>query len=202
MSATTYPVHVDADLDTRTQPLAVAVQVAAGHPALHRAGLPVAGLRGAERGGLLRHPVHRPLPPQHLRVQRRRAALELAGGLLRLRCAGHRPVPAVHVARRARLPGTPRGRVSRAPLARPRAGQVVAARHPALHRRGSARRGCRMGRARRERRAARVGRGSDRTVGARRRRHACSSPVATRSSSSTSSSASTAGCCASPATPV
>ena len=45
----------------------------------------------------------------------------------------------------ARLPRAPRGRVSRAPLARARARQVVVARHPALHRRGSARRRCRMG---------------------------------------------------------
>ena len=34
--------------------------------------------------------------PRALRLQRRRAALELAGGLLRLRRPGHRPLPAVH----------------------------------------------------------------------------------------------------------
>ena len=47
------------------------------------------------RRRVLRDPVHRPLPAWHLRLQRRGAALELAGGVLLLRGAGHRPVPAV-----------------------------------------------------------------------------------------------------------
>ena len=62
---------------------------------------------------VLRDPVHRALPAGAVRLQRRRAALDLAGALLRLRGAGHRPVPAVHPGRGAGLPGAPRGALSR-----------------------------------------------------------------------------------------
>ena len=44
-------------------------------------------------------------PRGDLRLQRRRAAVDLAGGVLRLRRARHRPLPAVHPGRGARLPG-------------------------------------------------------------------------------------------------
>ena len=77
-------------------PLAVAGQVAAADPALRRAGLPVAGLRRRHRRRVLRDPGHRPLPAGAVRLQRRRAALDLAGALLRLRRPRHRPLPAVH----------------------------------------------------------------------------------------------------------
>jgi hypothetical protein len=43
----------------------------------------------------------RPLSAPDLRCQRRGHVLELAGRLLRLRRAGHRPLPTVHVGRRA-----------------------------------------------------------------------------------------------------
>ena len=47
----------------------------------------------------------------------------------------HRPLPAVQPRVRARLPGDPRDRPARDALARPRPGEVVAPRHPALPRR-------------------------------------------------------------------
>ena len=84
---------------------------------------------------LRRDPLHRPLPPGDLRLQRRRPALVLAGRLLLVRRAGHGPLPAVQPGRRARLPRALRRRLPRAPVPGAGAGQVVAARHPALHRR-------------------------------------------------------------------
>ena len=71
-------------------------------------------------------------PARDLRVQRRRAALGLAGGLLRLRRERHRPLPAVHPRRAPGLPGPPRDRPPRAALPRPGPGQVVAAGDPAI----------------------------------------------------------------------
>src|SRR3954453_13947669 len=41
------------------------------------------------RGGVLPDPVHRPLPAPHLRLQRRRYALDVAGRLLLLQRARH-----------------------------------------------------------------------------------------------------------------
>ena len=85
----------------------------------------------------LRHPLHRPLSALALRLQRRRAALDLAGRVLRLRRTRHRPLPALHPGP-DRLPGRLRRRLSRAPLARPGPGQVLAAGHPAPdHRRAA-----------------------------------------------------------------
>src|SRR5271165_7416735 len=74
--------------------LAVAVQMDPGDPALHRAGLLLAGLRRAQRGGDGGDRGHRPLPAGDLRVQRGRAAVDLAGAVLRDRRVRHRPVPA------------------------------------------------------------------------------------------------------------
>ena len=62
---------------------AVAGEVAAAAAALRRAGVPVGGVRRAERRGVLRHPVHRPLPAGAVRLQPRGAALDLAGAVLR-----------------------------------------------------------------------------------------------------------------------
>ena len=70
--------------------------------------------------------------PAHLRLQRRGAALDVAGLLLRVRRSRHGPIPAVQPGRAAGLPRPPRGRLPPAPLPRAGAGQVVAARHPAL----------------------------------------------------------------------
>ena len=59
--------------------------------------------------GRVRRPaLHRPLPAVDLRVQRRRAPLELARLVLCDRGACARPVPAVHASRRAGLPGPSR----------------------------------------------------------------------------------------------
>ena len=74
-------------------------------------------------------------PRADLRLQRRCDALDLAGHLLRVRRAGHRPVSAVHPPRRSRLPGAAACRLPRAPLPWAGPGEVVAAGHPALPRR-------------------------------------------------------------------
>jgi len=96
---------------TRACPAGCGCEVGSRHPALHRSVLPLGGVRGADRGRVPRHPVHRSLPARHLRVQRRGAALDLAGRLLRVRGARHRPVPAVHPRRHPGLPGSPGHRV-------------------------------------------------------------------------------------------
>ena len=62
---------------------------------------------------LLRAALHRPLPARHLRLQRRRPALDVASRVLRLQRARHRPLPAVHARGRAGLPGAARDRLSR-----------------------------------------------------------------------------------------
>src|SRR3954471_4544279 len=122
-------------------PSVVAGEVVAAHPALRGAVLPVGGLRRGRRDRVLRDPVHRALSEVTVRLQRRRAALELAGALLRLLGAGHRPLSAVHPRRRAGLPGAPGRGLPRAALPRAGAGEVVAAGHPtpadrvAVHRR-------------------------------------------------------------------
>ena len=69
----------------------------------------------------------------------------VARRLLRLQRTWHRPVSAVHACRRRGLPGDARCPISRTPVARPGAHQVVAARDPAVHRRRRAgrRRRCR-----------------------------------------------------------
>ena len=71
-------------------------------------------------------------PRVDLRLQRRRAALDLAGHLLHVRRARHRPVPALHPRGATGLPRAPRDRLPRPPLPRAGAGEVVAAGDPAL----------------------------------------------------------------------
>ena len=100
-----------------TEPLALARQVAARDPALHRAGVPLARLRRPHVRRVLRDPLHGPVPKGHVRLQRRRAALDVAGRVLLLWRARHRPVPAVHARRGARLPRDARRRVPGAALA-------------------------------------------------------------------------------------
>src|SRR5919106_914530 len=73
--------------------LALAREVAPRDPALRRAGVPLGRVPRPDGGRLLRDPRHRPLPTAALRVQRRRAALDVAGRLLR-GYAPHRSVPA------------------------------------------------------------------------------------------------------------
>ena len=60
------------------EPLAVAREVAARLPALHRARHPLGRHRGAHDRRLLHDPVHRAISPGHVRVRPRRAPLELA----------------------------------------------------------------------------------------------------------------------------
>ena len=168
------------------QPRALARQVAAGDPALHRARLPLDRVRRRERGRLLRDPLHRPLPAGAVRLQRRRPALVVARRLLQLQRARHRPVPAVHAQGRSRLSGPARGRVPRVALARARARQVVAARDPALpRRRGVRRRRLGAGPASTGCTAAAAWSACSSSSPA----SCCSSPAATRSRSTTSCSA-------------
>ncbi len=112
-------------------------EVAPGDPALHRARVPLAHAPRVDGDRLLRDPLHRALPTGHLRLQPRRAPLDLAGRLLLVRSTRHRSLPAVHARRRARLPRAARGSVSRDALSRPRPREVVAARDPAVHARRS-----------------------------------------------------------------
>src|SRR4051794_19734302 len=123
-----------------TVPLAVAGQVAAVDPALHRALLPVGGLLRGRCDRVLRDPVHRSLSAELIRLQRRRAALELAGALLQLRRQRHRPLPALHPRRGPGLPGAPLRALPGATVPGAGAGEVVAAGHSAVHRGGHLRR--------------------------------------------------------------
>ena len=87
------------------------------------------------RRRVLRDPLHRPLPARHLRLQRRRAALDVAGRLLLLQT---RSAPTG--TRRSRSPTCPTTRpgsrsTTRSRSPRPGAREVVAARDPALPRR-------------------------------------------------------------------
>ena len=117
------------------QPLALAREVAAGDPALHRARDPLVRVLRPHGDRVLRDPLHRPLPARDLRVQRRRPALDVARGLLLLQRARHRPLPALHARPGSRLPGDARDPVPGEALARARAREVVAARDPAVPRR-------------------------------------------------------------------
>ena len=65
--------------------------------ALRRARDPLGRLPRPQCDRLLRHPLHRPLPARHLRVQSRRPTLELARALLLLRGARHRPLPTLQL---------------------------------------------------------------------------------------------------------
>ena len=123
--------------DSRAEPLALAREVDPRDPALHPARAPLADAARADDRRVLRDPLHRPLPARDLRLQRRRSSLDVAGGVLLLRRARHRSLSAVHARRRARLPGAAGGRVPGAALPRPRAGEVVAPRHTAVHRHGN-----------------------------------------------------------------
>src|SRR6185312_11724765 len=92
---------------------------------------PVDRVRARQHRRVLRDPVHGALSAATVRVQRRRAALDVARLVLLLRRERHRPVSAVH-AQGGRVPGHVRGRVPGAALARASARQVVAARAPAV----------------------------------------------------------------------
>src|ERR1700735_5847916 len=76
------------------EPLAVAGQVAAGDPALHRAVLLVDRVRRRHRDRVLRDLVHRALPPLAVRLQSGGAALVVAGRLIPPPRPGGRPPPA------------------------------------------------------------------------------------------------------------
>ena len=133
--APAYPVRIDGELTPAAQPLAVDRQVGCSRSRTTSCSRSC-GSRSCvvTRRRVLRDPLHGPLPARALRLQRRRAALDLARRLLLLRRAGHRPLPAVLAARRPRVPGAPRRRVPGVAVARARAREVVAARDPAVHR--------------------------------------------------------------------
>ena len=186
------------------RPLALAREVGARDPALHRARVPLAHAARADRDRVLRDPLHGPLPARDLRLQPRGHALDVAGRLLLVRGARHGPLPALHARRRSRLPGAVPHRVSRAAVARARAREVVAARDPAVpHRRDPPRRRGLRGRARgrlRRRLGCRVPDRPDRRARLLRRGRAALHLPLPAAASSTSSSGSTAGSRASPHT--
>ena len=78
------------------EPVALGDQVAPGVASLSRAGVALDRVRTAQRRRARRDPDHWPISTSDLRLQRRGAALELEGRLLRLRGVGHGPVPSVH----------------------------------------------------------------------------------------------------------
>src|SRR3954447_2175220 len=124
------------DARLKPEPLDVAGEVGSGDSALRRLVLLVDRVHSDEHRCVLRDSHHWPLPARHLRIQHRRPALVVAGLVLRLRCPGNGPLPAVHPGRGARLPGALERGLSRAPVARLGPGQVVAVGASALrHRR-------------------------------------------------------------------
>ena len=84
--------------------VALGRQVAPRHPARAGADLPLDRVLGALARRLLRDPVHGPLPTRDLRLQRRRAPLDVARALLLVQGARHRSLPALHA--RSRIPAT------------------------------------------------------------------------------------------------
>src|SRR5690606_39279507 len=101
----------------------MAGQVVPGTPARGGAVVLVAGVLVAHVGGRGGDPGHRPVPAADLRLQRRGDAVDLAGDLLRVRRAGHRPVPAVPAGAGSWVPGRVGCGLSAAALARPGAGE-------------------------------------------------------------------------------
>ena len=86
------------------RPRVVAGQVVTADPALHHSAFPLACVLDSHRDRLLRDLVHDSVSEGLVRLQRRSASVVVASGLLRLRGAGHRSVPAVHF---GRCPGLP-----------------------------------------------------------------------------------------------
>ena len=131
----TYPVHVDGTLDpplSRWLWLVKWLLVIPHYVVLFF--LWIAFVAG-QRGRVLRHPVHRPLPAGALRLQRRGAALDLAGLYYAYSALGTDRYPPFSLGRGPGLSGAPGHRLPGAAVPRPGPGEVVAAGHPALHRR-------------------------------------------------------------------
>src|SRR3954469_17317445 len=96
---------------TAAFPLALARQVVPADPAHLDPPFPLARVPAPDERPLFRAPLHRPLPARDLRLQPRRAALDVARRVLQLQRARDRPLPAVLARRGARLPGAARDRL-------------------------------------------------------------------------------------------
>ena len=143
------PGHARGAARRAAEPLEVAGQVVPRDPALHRARVPLDRVRAADDRRVLRDPVHRPLSARHVRVQRRRDALDVARLLLLATGLGTDRYPPFSLGAGAGLPGDARRRVSGAAVAL-EAAREVAVRDPAAdHRRAVHGRRRMVGRARR-----------------------------------------------------
>ena len=76
--ATVYPVALRGELDPQLGRWLWLVKWLLAIPALHRARVPLDRALGADHRRVLRHPLHRPLPARDLRLQPRRAPLDVA----------------------------------------------------------------------------------------------------------------------------
>src|SRR4051794_36279051 len=93
----------------------VAGEVVPRHPPPRGAHVPVDRVRVPDVRRRREHRVHRPLPARHLRLQRRRDAVDVARAALRVH-PHDRSVPAVLDAAGRRLPGDARRRLPGAPV--------------------------------------------------------------------------------------